>query len=196
MTTRRERLRRTLSQLPLFAGLVVLWMLLWGDFSWLTLVTGAGVAALVSLGFYLPAVQLGGRANPWRVLVFFAHLVFDIARASVQVAALALSPNYRASNAILAIRLQSRSDLIATWTAVSTSIVPGSVVIDIDPVDAMLYLHVLNMRSIEETERFRQSVLATERRIVLAIGSAEDVRRLRQEKHGARRDHEERGIHG
>ncbi|MGO4104224.1 Na+/H+ antiporter subunit E [Leifsonia sp. YAF41] len=186
MTTRKDRLTGALNQLPLFAGLVLLWMLLWGNFSWLNLLTGAVFAALVSATFYLPAVQQSGRLNPWRLLIYFGRLLFDIVRASIEVAALALSPRYRASNAILAIELSTRSDLILTWTAVSTSIVPGSIVIDIDRVSSTLYLHVLNMHDAVETEKFRRSVLATERRIVLAIGSREDVKRLRQApQHGA-----------
>jgi multicomponent Na+:H+ antiporter subunit E len=178
MTTRTARLRAWLSQLPLFLGLVLLWMLLWGNFSWLNLLTGVVLASVVSLGFYLPAVQLGGRLNPWRLAVYLARLLWDIARASVQVAALALLPGYRASNAILAVHLRTRSDLILTWTAVSTSIVPGSIVIDTDRVESVLYLHVLNMRDRAETERFRQSVLDTEARLVRALGSREDLKRL------------------
>ena len=173
-----ERLTALLNQLPLVLGLVVLWMLLWGEFGWTNLVTGIALAALVSVGFYLPAVQLSGRVNPWRLLLYFVRLVWDIARASIEVAALALLPRYRASNAIIAVHLRTRSDLILTWTAVSTSIVPGSIVVDIDRIDSTLYLHVLNMRDLAETERFRESVLATERRVVRAIGSSEDLDRL------------------
>jgi multicomponent Na+:H+ antiporter subunit E len=180
MTTRKDRFGRLANQLWLYAGLVLLWMLLWGQFTWLNLLTGAIFSAIVSAGFYLPAVQLSGRLNLARAVVFLARLVFDIVRASVDVALLALKPRYTASNAILAIHLRTRSDLIATWTAVATSIVPGSLVIDIDRVESTLYLHVLNMGSLADTERFRRSVLATERRIVLAIGSREDAKRLRR----------------
>jgi len=176
--TRRERLTAWLTQLPLFLGLVLLWMLLWGSFSWLNLLTGVLLASVVSVGFYLPAVQLDARMNPWWLLVYLARLLWDIARASIHVAALALTPGYRASNAVLAVHLRTRSDLILTCTAVSTSIVPGSIVIDTDRVESVLYLHVLNMRDLEETERFRQSVLDTEARLVRAIGSREDLKRL------------------
>lgn len=180
MSTPRERFANAVNQLPPFLGLVLLWMLLWGNFSWLNLLTGAVFAALVSTVFYLPAVQQSGRLNPWYLLIYFGRLLYDIVLASIEVAALALAPRYRASNAILAIELSTRSDLILTWTAVSTSIVPGSIVIDIDRPSSTLYLHVLNMRDSDETEKFRRSVLATEGRIVRAIGSKEDLKRLRE----------------
>lgn len=179
MTSGRERTARFFNQLPLFLGLVLLWMLLWGNFSWLNVLTGSIFAAIVSVVFYLPAVQLSGRLNIWRLVVFLVRLLVDIVRASVQVAYLALAPRYTASNAIEAIHLRTRSDLILTWVAVSTSIVPGSIVVDIDRVHSTLYLHVLDVHNAEQLERFRRSVLATERRVVLAIGSREDLARLR-----------------
>jgi multicomponent Na+:H+ antiporter subunit E len=176
----RERLGGLISQLPLFLGLVLLWSLLWGKFSWLNLVTGAVFAAVVSVVFYLPAVQLSGRINLWRSVWLFVKLIWDIVRASVDVSWLALGPGYTPSNAILAVHLRTRSDLILTWTAVATSIVPGSIVVDIERVDSTLYLHVINMHDEVEADAFRARVLATERRIVMAFGSREDVERVCQ----------------
>jgi multicomponent Na+:H+ antiporter subunit E len=51
-------------------------------------------------------------------------------------------------------------------------------VVDINCVESILYLHVLNMRDGTEVERFRESLLATERQLVKAIGSREDLERL------------------
>lgn len=180
MSTVKERLGGFISQLPLFLGLVLLWALLWGRFSWLNLLTGVLFAAIVSVVFYLPAVQLSGRINLWRSAWLFVRLFWDIVRASVNVSWLALGPGYTASNAILAVHLRTRSDLILTWTAVATSIVPGSIVVDIERVDSTLYLHVINMHDAAETDKFRASVLATERRIVMAFGSRDDVERIRR----------------
>jgi multicomponent Na+:H+ antiporter subunit E len=174
----KERIGGALNQLPLFLGLILLWALLWGKFSILNLITGALFAAIVSVVFYLPAVQLSGRVNLWRTLWLFVKLLWDIGQASVNVAWLALGPTYTATNAILAVHLRTRSDLILTWTAVATSIVPGSIVVDIERVDSTLYLHVINMHDTAETDTFRASVLATERRIVMAFGSREDVERV------------------
>ncbi len=198
MTTVRVRLANFASQLPLLAGLVVLWMLLWGKFTWLNLVTGAVLALLVSVVFYLPAVKLSGRLNPWFTLTFLMRLLSDIARASTEVALLALWPRLRLTNAIIQVPLRTRSDLILTWTAVATSIVPGSIVVDIDRVNSTLYLHVLNMKSIAETDTFRESVMKTERRIVNAFGSKEDLERVRRlqsaTKHPGRHEkHESEG---
>ncbi|KFF60132.1 hypothetical protein JF66_06465 [Cryobacterium sp. MLB-32] len=179
MSTGKERLVSVANQVPPALALVLLWMLLWGEFTWLNFVTGLGMAVLVSVAFYLPPVQLSNRVNPWFVLVFFVRLLIDIARASIDVAGLAFSPRLVTSNAILAVHLRTRSDLILTWTAVATSIVPGSIVVDIDREHSTLYLHVLNMRTGGGLERFRREVLDTERRIIRAVGSRQDLERLR-----------------
>jgi multicomponent Na+:H+ antiporter subunit E len=180
MSTPRQRLAAFVNQVPLFLGLVLLWMLLWGSFSWLNLLTGMLLAALVSVGFYLPAVELGLRLNLWYTALYLVRLGFDIVRGSLQVAALALSPRYTPSNAIVAVHLRTRSDFILTLTGISTSIVPGSIVVDVDRVRSTLYLHVLNVQQPEQVERFRRGVLDEERRIVMALGSREDVERLRR----------------
>ena len=180
MSTPKQRLVAIANQAPLFLGLVLLWMLLWGSFSWLNLLTGTLLATLVSVGFYLPAVELGLRLNPWYTVLYLIRLGFDIVRGSLQVAVLALSPRYTPSNAIVAVHLRTRSDFILTLTGVSTSIVPGAIVVDVDRVRSTLYLHVLNVHRPEQVERFRNGVLAEEHRIVMALGSREDVERLRQ----------------
>lgn len=178
MSTPKQRLAAFANQMPLFLGLVLLWMLLWGSFSWLNLLTGTLLATLVSVGFYLPAVELGLRLNLWYTALYLIRLGFDIVRGSLQVAALALSPRYTPSNAIVAVHLRTRSDFILTLTGVSTSIVPGAIVVDVDRVRSTLYLHVLNVAHPEQVERFRNGVLDEERRIVMALGSREDVERL------------------
>ena len=179
MTTPRERLAAVGNQIPPLIALIVLWMLLWGEFSWLNLLVGIVVGIIVTVAFYLVPVQLSGRVHPFHAVVFFVRLILDIVRASIDVSWLAIKPQLVTSNAILEIRLRTRSDLILTWTAVATSIVPGSIVVDIDRESSILYLHVLNMHSAGDIERFRRRVQDTERRIVRGFGSGEDVERMR-----------------
>lgn len=179
MTTPRERLEAVRNQVPPLIALIVLWMLLWGEFSWLNLLVGLVVGIVVTVAFYLVPVQLSGRVNPLYTAVFFVRLIVDVVRASIDVSWLAVKPRLVTSNAIMGVRLRTRSDLILTWTAVSASIVPGSLVIDIDRESSILYLHVLNLHSAHDVERFRRRVFDTERRIVRGFGSHEDVERMR-----------------
>ncbi|RFA09188.1 Na+/H+ antiporter subunit E [Subtercola boreus] len=173
---------RVLSGLIPFVGLVLLWMLLWGQFTWLALATGVLLASLVSIVFYLPAVRLSGRFDLVRAVVLLAVLLFDIVRASLQVAWSAIRPRYTPSNAIIAVPLVTRSDLIMTFTAVMVGLVPGSIVLDIDRDSATLHLHTLNVASVDDVPALKRAVLAAERRLILAVGSADDLARLRKQE--------------
>ncbi|HEY9423527.1 MAG TPA: Na+/H+ antiporter subunit E [Microterricola sp.] len=177
--THRQNLWR---QFPLLVILVVLWVLLWDDITLMTIVTGTALALLVTRVFYLPPIALSGRLNPWRLLIFVGRMIYDIMVASVYVAWLAINPRYQPINSILAIKLHTRSDLVITLTAVSISLVPGTVVIDADREHAILYIHALGTRTNEDIDRIRREVLGTEERIVLAIGAKDEADEIRADR--------------
>ena len=168
-----------ISQILLVFGLATLWCLLWGSFDALTIGTGVLLGAGVSIIFFLPAVGLSGRINPWRVIVFLVKLLIDIVRASIHITVLVLAPRYTARNAIVAVKLRTDSDLIMTWTAEAISIVPGSIVVDLDRAHSTLYIHLLNVADAAGIHRFIAEVLGTERRLILAIGSRAEARAVR-----------------
>ncbi|MHA6694091.1 Na+/H+ antiporter subunit E [Homoserinimonas sp. A520] len=183
MAENRARLRRVLlHQIPMLVWLVVLWGLLWGSFTWLTLLTGVIIALLVTRVFYLPPVRLSGRFNPWWALVFAAHFTYDLFRASVQVAWIAIDPRKIPHSSVVAVRLRSRSDLIMTFVSIAISLVPGSLVVEADRLRAVLYVHVLDTDTLEDVDEARASVLAVERRIVRALGSREEYDLIEREE--------------
>ena len=168
---------RVVQQIPLLVALVVLWMLLWGAFSWLNFATGIVVAVLVTRSFYLPPVELSGRLNPLRLLVFLGVFFVELVAASVEVAWLANRPGLRVRNAMIAVQLRTRSDFITTATGISLSLIPGSIVVEVDRANAVLYLHVFNVPDLESVERTKKKALEVERRLVLALGSKDDLER-------------------
>lgn len=166
-----------LQQWPLLVGLIVLWMLLWGTISWLSLVSGAIVAVAVTRLFYLPPVELSGRLNLWWALVFLARFAVDLVHGSFSVALQAFRTRSVESNAVVAVELQSRSDFILTLTALAISLVPGSLVVEVDRGRSTLYLHGLNLNTDDEVEHLRSRVLSTERGLIRALGSKSDLER-------------------
>ena len=170
---------RFLQQLPLLVGLVVLWMALWGEVTLLSFLSGIVVALVVSLVFYLPPVELGGRINVLWSLAFLGRFLFDLAVASVQVAWLALRPKGVTTNAVIAAPLATRSDFIMTLVATALSLVPGSIVVEVDREQSILYLHVIDVGTPEGADRFREKVRRVERGIVRAIGSKQDLEAVR-----------------
>ncbi|MCM3659098.1 Na+/H+ antiporter subunit E [Agromyces mediolanus] len=176
-------------QLPLLIVLVLLWVMLWDHIDVLTVVSGVVLAITVTRALYLPPVLLSGRFNPWRGLLLGLRMMFDVGFASLQVAFLAVAPWWKPSNAIIAVQLLTRSDLVTTLTAEAISVVPGTVVVDIDRERGLLYLHALGTRTHADVERVKRQVLGTEERIVLAMGThqqAVDVRLARKARRAER----------
>jgi len=176
---KRELGWRLFKQLPLVVMLVVLWLLLWGSVTPLNVVGGVLIAIAVTTVFYLPAVELSGRFNPFWFAVFLARFLANVFTASFQVAFQALGPRGIRSNAIVRIELDTRSDLVMTLTAMTVSLVPGSVAFEVDRENSVLFVHALGTRSVEDVEEVRADALRIERSLVLALGSKEDLRRLR-----------------
>jgi len=168
---------RLWQQLPLLVALVVLWMLLWGTISPLSFLSGAVVAVLVTRLFYLPPVELSGRFNPLWGIVFLGRFAFDIVVGSFSVAYQAFRPRGLRNNSVIAVDLVTRSDFIMTLTALAISLIPGSLVVEVDRGRSILYLHAINTESDKDVENLRRKVLSVERALVRALGSVEDVRR-------------------
>ncbi len=175
-----ERERVTLvQQSPLLIALVVLWMMLWGSVTLLTILTGIVVALLVTRTLYLPPVALSGRFNAWWMLVFLLVFARDLIAASVEVAWLAFRPRGVRQNAVIRVDLTTRSDFVLTGTALAVSLVPGSVVLEVDRPHSVLYVHSLGVDSPERVERTRAHVLDYERRLLRAVGSVEEWEAVR-----------------
>lgn len=173
-------------QLPLTLALVLLWVLLWDSLSVLSLVTGFVLAFAVTRVLYLPPVLLSGRFNPWRGLLLGLRMMYDVVVASVQVATKAINPWWKPMNSIIAVQLHTRSDFVMTLTAEAISVVPGTVVVDVDRERGVLYCHALGTRTKADVERIRRGVLGTEERIVLAIGTHEQAEFIRAERRDRR----------
>lgn len=159
-------------------AVIVMWTLLWGDISWANVIGGMVVAVLVVVFFPLPPVRFQGRIRPWGLAVFLAYFARDLVISSAQVAWAAIRPRGQVTNALIAVRLRVRSDLNMTLTGEALTLIPGSLIVDADRDTGTLYVHVFDVTSVEQVERFRARVLDLEARIVRAIGSRDEIRAL------------------
>ncbi|MFD0657336.1 Na+/H+ antiporter subunit E [Thermocatellispora tengchongensis] len=129
-----------------------------------------------------PAAHRRGRPRlPWHCLRLFAWFVADMASSAANVAWQAVRPGPQPPNAVIAVTLRTRSDLTMTITALALCAVPGSLITEVRRSTATLYIHVLGVRAESELERVRRGVLALERRVIRALGNAEDRRLLAEE---------------
>lgn len=158
-------------QLPFFVWLIALWMLLWGQFTVLSALTGLAVAVFVTRVFRLPPVELSGRLNFFWGLVFVGEFLLALVRGSLIVALQVLDPRRQPGTAIIAVPLVTDDDLIMTHVAVTASLIPGSLIIDIDRDRRILYLHVIGVNDHDQVDEQRRYVQQWERRIVRVVGS-------------------------
>jgi multicomponent Na+:H+ antiporter subunit E len=157
------------------AVLTVVWMLLWGVFSWANLVSGLLVSTIVLAVFPLPPVAIPGRPRPLGLVRFTLRFVTDLVQASIQLAWLAFRFGHRPHGAIIRVPLRVRSDLVLTLTGEAVSLVPGSLIVDTDQASSTLYIHVIGVSDRTDVERFRGTVYDVEARIVRAIGSDAEI---------------------
>jgi multicomponent Na+:H+ antiporter subunit E len=159
-------------------GLAVVWVLMWGNLSWANVLSGLVVAVVVTAVARLPRVGGAARISPpgcLRLLVWFAA---ELVVASTRVAWQAVRPGPPPVSAVIAVTLLARRDLAITLTALTISAVPGSLVVEVRRSAGTLYLHVLGVDDHHSLERTRQGVLDLEKRVIRAIGTEEERRRL------------------
>ncbi len=178
MSRRRISLRQ---ELPLLVWLAIVWGALWQDFSPGNLLFGALLAVLVARMFYLPPVELSGRFNILHAVPFAVRFLGRVAAASIEVMYLATVRGPRVINAVVAVPLRSHQDLMVTATGHVISLIPGSLVVEVDRSTSTLYLHALNVSSPEEVENLRREVRSIEAGLIRIMGTREELEAIRQE---------------
>ncbi len=172
--------------------LTVVWVMLWGEVTPVTVVGGAIVAVLVLALFPLPHVRMRLRPRVWGLLVLVGRFSYDLVTASVQVAWLALRPGRRVGGVVMDMELVGDDELLQVLTAEMVTLVPGSVVIELDPGTRVITLHALDVRTRQEAEAMRRRVRGQEARVLRALHpdpeTLLDPRRRRQAQRTAARE--------
>jgi multicomponent Na+:H+ antiporter subunit E len=179
MSRRRISLRQ---ELPLLVWLVFVWGALWQDFSPGNLLFGALIAVVVARLFYLPPVELGGRFSVVRAVAFAIVFLGKVVAASFQVLYLAVARGPKVTNAVVAVQLRSHSDLMVTATGHVISLIPGSLVVEVDRSTSTLYIHGLNVRNGEDVMNLRKEVRDTEAGLIRVMGTKDELAALKQEE--------------
>lgn len=172
---RRQARNSLRAELPLILWLVVVWGALWGDWSPGNLVFGLLLALLVTRTLVLPPVRLSGRFNVVHFVLFVVTFVWQVAKASIHVFRVALVQGPRVHNAMLRVPLRQNNDLLMTAVGHTMALIPGSLVVEVDRGNGILYFHVLDIATPEQAEAFRRSVLDTEAAWIRIMGSREDL---------------------
>lgn len=154
---------------PAVAWLTLVWVLLWGTFTPLTLIGGVLAGLVVTALFPVPAATSRLRIRPLRLLGLAGFLVYDLAVSGVEVSWQVLRHGPRARGAILALPLQTTSDLVVAVLAAAYTLSPGTTVLQIDRERAVWYVYALGPRDRAGAERARARAADMQRRVLAAI---------------------------
>lgn len=146
--------------LVLLVWMTAVWVTLWESVTWANLLGGMVVAGLV-LYMIPPASPVPGVAfRPLAAVKLLLHFLRELVVASAVVAWEVATPGSGINTAVVSVRLTSRVAGVITAVASMVSLTPGTVTLEVDEENSTLFIHVLHLRSLEET---RESVRRLER---------------------------------
>lgn len=175
-------LRRRLGkvQIPVALGMTLVWMMLFKGFQLRPETLGiATVGFLVSVGimmlFPLPPISPGFRFWPLQCVRLFFYVLGKMVVSSFQVTVQVFRPGPPVKSSVVAVRLRTDADLMLVCTAITVTVIPGSVIIEVAQPEKILYVHVLGAEDEEEAEKAKASIYTLEERIVRALGTRENI---------------------
>jgi multicomponent Na+:H+ antiporter subunit E len=143
---------RVVSLVAVAAGLVVVWMGLWGDVS-LGNAAGGTIAAIAVLALTRPLWPAPGRTMaPVAAVRFLLLTARDLVTSSAQVARLVVSPRRAPRPAVVAVRVPDATPGQVLAIATAIGLTPGTVVVDTvaDGRDMVLLVHTLDVDGVDE----------------------------------------------
>jgi multicomponent Na+:H+ antiporter subunit E len=161
--------RQRLMRVAAVAGLVAVWLLLWGTLSAANVISGLAVALFITFLLPLPRVPVQGKPHPLTILRLVLNVNWWLVRSSVQVAWLTLRPGPPPRAAVLRARLDLKSDLVLALGVSVLNLTPGTLVLEIDQARRLVYVHVLGVDSPGSVDAFHKQVTDLERLLVAAF---------------------------
>ncbi|MGC9373193.1 MAG: Na+/H+ antiporter subunit E [Thermovirgaceae bacterium] len=144
----------------LFLSLFLFWILFTGRLEWSALLTGLAVSLVITRitwRIFLPPVHAAPRpvapAMHFRfreILILAGLFLYDIVKATVEVAILALSPEIRLMPGIVRADSKLKSKTALVILANQITLTPGTLTVDTDLVNHGLFVHSLNLKTLDE----------------------------------------------
>lgn len=167
----------TLGRVSFTAGLVAVWLLLWGEVSVANVLSGLVVAVGLLIVFPLDEVEhVDHRFRPIAAARLVGHFVVDLVVSTVVVAKqVVLGSDTR--TAIVACPLRVQAGGLTTFLANVIALAPGTMPVHVQREPPIIYVHVLNLTSVEDV---RARIAKLEELAVRALGSPAMVEAVRQ----------------
>lgn len=155
--------------------LALVWVLLWGTFTPLSMAGGVVVGIAVITAFRFPPAAAHLPVRPLRLLGLVGYLVYDavVSGAGVSWQVLRYGPGAR--GAVFAVPLLSESDRVVTVIANALSLSPGAMALQIDHEHGLWFVYALGPRDEAGVERTRRRTMDMQRRVIAALGTPEEL---------------------
>nr|WP_221247649.1 Na+/H+ antiporter subunit E [Gordonia humi] len=151
------------------AWLTFVWVLLWGEVTWTNIIVGIVFAVLVMVLLPLPRVPIEGRVHPLAAAKLLLTLIGSFMVSSAQVAWAAVKPGPPPLGAVVRVHLAIKSDLVLTLAIDYINLVPGTMVVEIDHLRRMLYIHIFDVRKQSQIDSFYRTMAYVERQFIKAF---------------------------
>ena len=155
--------------------LTLVWVLLWGTFSPLSILGGVVVAIAVIGAFRFPTAQRHLPVRPLRLLALVGYLAYDMVVSGVEVSWQVLRYGPAARGAVYEVPLLSRSDRVVAVIANALTLSPGAMALQIDHAHGLWFVYALGPRDAAGVERSRRRTMDMQRRVIAALGTPEEL---------------------
>ena len=155
--------------------LFIAWILVSGSLSALPLVLGAMIAygtVLLIHGYFTRVVAKKIFTNFFAVLAFVVLLIKEVIISSYQVAYLAIHPDLPFESAIIEVKSNVEEEYKSITLVIlgnSITLTPGTLTLDLDPVDKLLYIHCLDNIEAEDDDQLREKAFGNLERAIRRI---------------------------
>jgi len=169
-------MRRVALRAWVLLWLTLVWILLWGTVSAANIISGLVIALVITLLLPLPVVPIEGRVHPISLIRLIGLVAWYLVLSSAQLAWLAVKPGPPPLSAVLRAHMAIKSDLVLALAVNIINLTPGTIVLEIDQVRRMIYVHVIDVGSDRAVTRFYCQIAQIERLLVASFEREEHWR--------------------
>ena len=158
--------RANVVRLFVLGWMTFVWVLLWGTFSIANILGGLVVSIISWCCCRSPASPSKAECICLSAVRLGVYIFIESIRSTVSVGWLAIRPAPPPVTGVLRCRLTIKSDLVLTlWTDIMNNI-PGTMVLEIDQVRRIVYVHVLDVSTDRAVADFYRSARLIERLLI------------------------------
>jgi len=141
---------RIKSSILTFCVAFVIWTILSWEISVVSFVVGALISVLISIATgHLFTDYPGKWIQPKRYLYFLFYVFIflkECVRANIDVALRVIKPGLPINPGIVKVRTRLKSEAALTFLANSITLTPGTLSVDIDPAQGIIYVHWIDVK--------------------------------------------------